>query len=163
MYDPSKRYGFTNITDEPFTFSWNSNPITVKPGNEVELPEHMAILATHKLVDQIMQKEIHEEEKKMKVELRDPLYRSPRGTSMGVPMARKPYEDKIIRELKVDEQSPEIKILRAQAKDQLLNDLTGGQKSAEPINGAVLAQNIAEITGNPTEFADLSKKTSKKK
>lgn len=153
MYDPRKRYGFKNITDEPFTFQWNSNPITVKPGTEIELPEHMAILATHKLVDQIMGKIAHEDTVRLREKTGDFTSRSPLGASLGIPQARKVWEDKIIRELKVDERSPEIQVIRAQMKEQIVADLTESQKPPEPIE-AVLG-GIAQM-GNPTAPAEFS-------
>lgn len=158
MYDPRKRYGFKNITDEDFTFTWNSNPITVKPGVEIELPEHMAILATHKIVDQVMGKIAHEDTERLRKEMKDPYARSPLGIAMGVPTARKPFEDKVLRELKVDEQSPQIQILRAQTKEQIVNDLTNAQKPPEPLSAAL--GGLAQM-GNPTapaEFSELPRK-----
>lgn len=158
MYDPTKRYGFKNISNETFTFTWDRNPITVQPGQEVELPEHLAILATHKLVDKVMQDEIHAEEKKVRAETKDPYWKNPKGISMAVPHARKIYEDKIIRLLKVDEQSPQIQILRAQAKEQILNDLSNGQKAPAPLEAVI--GSIAQ-SGNPTapaEFAEIPKR-----
>lgn len=158
MYDPRKRYGFKNITEEPFTFSWNGNPITVQPGMEVELPEHMAILATHRQVDQIMGKLAHEDTERLRKEMRDHTARSPLGIAMGVPSARKVYEDKIIRELKVDEQSPQFQVIRAQARDQIINDLTNAQKPPEPIESAI--SGLAQM-GNPEapkEFSEIPHK-----
>lgn len=158
MYDPLKRYGFKNITEEPFTFTWNSNPITVKPGVEIELPEHLAITATHKLVDQIMNKIAHEDTERLRKELKDHAARSPLGIAVGVPSARKPWEDKVLRELKLDEQSPEIQVLRAQTKDRIINDITNSQKASEPIE-SVLGSIVSKGDGSlPKEFADIGSK-----
>lgn len=157
VYDPSKRYGFKNITSEPFTFSWGGNPITVKAGAEIEVPEHYAIVATTKLVDQIMQDEVREEEKKMRAELRDPYWRSPKGIAMGVPAARKPYEDKILRELAFDEENPQTQVMRSQIKEQIMNDMTNAQKPPASIDTVV--SGIAQF-GNPTapkEFSEIPK------
>lgn len=158
MYDPRKRYGFKNITDEVFTFSWNGNPVSVKPQTEIELPEYMAIMATHKLVDQVMGKLAQEDTERLRKEMKDHTARSPLGIAMGVPAARKVYEDKILRELKIDEQSPEIQVLRAQIKDQITNDIANGQKPPEPIESAI--SGLAQM-GNPTapaEFSEIPKK-----
>ncbi len=155
MYDPRKRYGFKNITEKDFTFTWNSNPVTVKPGVEVELPEHMAILATHKLVDEIMSKLAQEDTERLRKETKEHTARSPLGIAMGIPHARKVWEDKIIRELTVDERSPEIQVLRAQIKEQLVSDLTNAQKPPEPIETAL--GGLAQM-GNPTapkEFSEI--------
>ena len=157
IYNPAKRYGVKNITDTDFTFTWNGNPITIKVGQEIELPEHMAILATTKMVDQVMHAEADEETARMRKELRDPYWRSPKGISAGIPMARKPYEDRVIRELSIDEKSPQYQVLRAEVKEQLLGDLKRGQEPAAPIDGVVAG--IAQF-GNPTapkEFAEIPK------
>lgn len=156
VYDPTKRYGFKNITEKPFTFSWDNNPITVPPGEEIELPEYMAIMATHKQVDQIMSEIAFEDTVRLRKENKDYAARSPLGIAMGVPSARKPYEDKILRELKLDEKNPQVQILRAQIKEQLMTDLTNGQKPAAPIESVVAG--IAQF-GNPTapkEFSEIS-------
>lgn len=155
MYNPLKRYGFKNITDEAFTFSWNDNPITVPPGVEIELPEHLAITATHKLVDQIMQKEIHAEEEKMRRETRDAYWKSPRGISMAVPTARKPYESKVLRELQIDERSPQFQVLRSQIKEQILGDLANGQKAPDPLADLVAATIPMGSTSAPKEFSEI--------
>lgn len=158
IFDPSKRYGFKNITENPFTFTWGGNPITVKPGDEVELPEHYALLATKNLVDQIMQEEAHAEEQEMKVKKNDPYWRSPKGIAVGIPAARKPYEDKILRELKLNEESPQVQVMRAQIKEQLMADLTNGQQPPAPIESAL--GGIAQM-GNPTapkEFSEIPQK-----
>ena len=158
IYNPLLRYGVKNITDSEFTFSWNSNPITIKAGQEIELPEYLAILATTKMVDQIMQNEANDEVIKMRAKLHDPYWRSPKGIAIAVPAARKPYEDKIIRTLSVDEKSPQFQVLKAEVKDQILGDLKKGQEKAAPIETVV--SGIAQF-GNPTapkEFADVTKK-----
>ncbi len=118
----------------------------------------MAILATHKLVDQIMGKLAQEDTERLRKEMRDHTARSPLGIAMGVPSARKPYEDKILRELKIDEQSPQMQVLRAQVKDQIISDITNGQKPPEPIETAI--SGLAQM-GNPTapkEFSEIPKK-----
>lgn len=52
-----------------------------------------------------------------------PYYRSPKGSSLGVPAARKVWEDQIVRELQVDEESPEIQVMRAKIREEVLADL----------------------------------------
>lgn len=155
IYDPSKRYGFKNITDKPFTFSWGGHPITVKAGEEIEVPEHYALLATKKIVDQIMMEEVAEEEKKMRADLRDPFWRSPKGIAIGIPAARKVYEDKVIRELALDEENPQIQVMRAQIKEQILGDINNAQKPKAPVETVVA--NFVQ-SGKPTapaEFAEI--------
>lgn len=162
MYNPLKRYGFKNITDTPFHFHWNDpekkNPIIVKPGVEIELPEHLAITATHKLVDEIMGKLAQEDTERLRKETRDHTARSPLGSAMGVPAARKIWEDKILREISIDEQSPQAQVLRAQLRDGIMADISNSQKPPEPIESVI--GGIAQM-GNPTapkEFAEIGKK-----
>lgn len=126
IYDPTKRFSFKNITSEPFTFTWGKSPITVKPNETIELPHHLAVLATTQLVDQIMSQEIKEEEDKMKIETRNPYYRSQRGLSVGIPSARKPYEDKICKELTRTESKiteSQLGVIRTELTETLTRDL----------------------------------------
>ena len=128
IYDPTKRFSFTNITSEPFTFTWGKSPITVNAGEVIELPHHLAVLATTALVDKIMNQEIKEEEDKIKADTKNPYYRSPRGISLAVPSAREPYENKICRELSRNESKiseSQMGVLRTELKENLIKDLKG--------------------------------------
>ena len=145
MYNPLKRFAFTNITTEPFTFTWDKIPMTVKPSDTIELPHHLALHATKHLVDKIMIEGIKIEEDVMKKEKNDPYFRHPKGTSLGVPGARKVYEDKILRELAVDEESPQIAIMRMKIKEELMADMKSEPKSAKTIKIAM------------SEFAEIKK------
>ncbi len=159
IYDPTKRFAFTNIADKPFTFTWNKTPITVKAGEEIELPHHLAVLATTQLVDQIMQDDVKQEEEKMKVELRNPQYRSHRAMSAGIPAMRKPIEDKICRELKPNESKiteSQLGIIRAELKEKIMDDIKKSEPAA-PISGSVMAGIIANDV-KATEFQGVNKK-----
>ena len=102
VYNPLRRFAFTNITDDLFTFHWNGSPISVKAHETIELPHHLMVIAATKLVDKIMMQQSKEDE--IEGRKTDRFYR---GASMlGVPAARKVYEDQIVRELEVDEESP---------------------------------------------------------
>lgn len=147
VFDPSKRYAFTNITNEPFTFHWAKVPITIQAGDTKELPEHLALLATKNLVDKLMIGEVTVEEQKMRTKMKDPYWRSPKGTSLGVPAARKPYEDQILRELQLDEESPEVAIMRARIKEELMTDLSAEKSPA-----------ISRISVGKEEFAEIKSK-----
>lgn len=147
IYDPTKRFAFTNISDETFTFKWGGNPITVKPKETIELPHHLAVLATGKLVDHIMGSEARADELKMRAENKDPYWRSPKGIAMGVPEARRPYEEKILRELGPGEESPALQVMRAQIKEELQRDLS--QEKAKP---------ISSIKVGESEFAPIKTK-----
>ena len=126
IYDPTKRFAFTNITKEVFTFTWGKTPITVKPDETVELPHHLAVLATTQLVDIIMQKDIKEEEDRMKIETKNAYYRSPRASSLAVPAVREVWESKIVKELKPNESKlseSQRGVLRSELKDNLIKDM----------------------------------------
>lgn len=146
LYDPLKRFAFTNITAEPFTFSWDKIPMTVKPSETVELPHHLAVHATGQLVDKIMIEGIKVEEDAMKKEKNDPYFRHPKASSLGVPAARKVYEDKIIRQLAVDEESPYVAQMRMRIKEELSRDM-----KAEP------AKAMSSMSPSVSEFAEISK------
>lgn len=147
IYDPSKRFAFTNITDKDFTFYWGGNPITVKPKDTVEMPHHLAVLATGKLVDQIMLGEARKDELTMRSANKDPYWRSPKGISVGVPAAREPYETKILRELSPDEENPQTAIMRAKMREELQRDLSG--ETAAP---------ISRMAVSPEQFAPIANK-----
>ncbi len=147
IYDPTRRFAFTNITKEDFTFTWDGQPITIKSGDTVELPHHLAVLATGRLVDDIMIGEINEATRKAKEV--NPAYLAPnQAGKLGVPGARKPYEDKILKELPRDTDSSQFKILQSQAVEALKADI---EKSTP-------AKKISKIDVNPEEFAGVKQK-----
>jgi hypothetical protein len=161
IYDPTKRFAFKNITKEDFTFYWNSTPITVKADEEVELPHHLAVLATRNLVDKIMMADIHEEEVKMKAETKNPYYRSPRGLTLGVPAMREPIEKKILRELTRSESKvteSQLGIIRSELKENLVKDLTAKNSTGAPSLGGIMDLPKGDGTeiSNATSFADLN-------
>lgn len=146
IYDPSKRFAFTNITDEDFTFRWADNPIKVKAGETVELPHHLAVIATTQLVDKIMIGEVHEEELKVRSETRNPSYRSPRGISLGVPAAREPYEKKILKELEPRSGTDsQFQIIRAQKAEEILRDLRAENSSTPPVLPASSLKDFEDV------------------
>lgn len=143
MFDPTLRFAFTNITGEDFVSAWNSSPITVKPGQTIEVKHHLAVKFTKELVDKIMIGEAKMDE--LKVDR--PYYQSPKGMSLGVPELRKVWEDKILRPLKANEESPEIQIMRSQLKEELERDMSRQEGvSEEPL---------------PTSIADFADVTNK--
>lgn len=146
VYDPSLRFAFTNITEEDFHSAWDSSPIIVKPGETIELPQYLAVKLTRELVDKIMigNAKLNEVEYYKKYPGTTPnSYRAP--SSLGIPEARKVWEDQICRQLAVDEESPQVQVMRAQIKAQLKEDL-----ARETANGPVAVPNSLE------EFADLT-------
>lgn len=165
VFNPLRRFAFTNITDDLFTFHWNSQPISVKAHDTIELPHHLMVIAAIKLVDKIMINNA----KKDEIEGRktDRFYRG--ANLMGVPEARKVYEDQIVRELAIDEESPQISVMKAQIRDQILHDIEVGAKKAAPVESVVASvklENFAEIKegGNQAieEFPSVKKSKGKK-
>lgn len=128
LFNPALRFAWTNITDEKFISHWNGEPITVEAHQTVELPHHLMVKFTKELVDKIMIGEAKLDE----LQKNQPYYRSPKGSSLGVPAARKVWEDQIVRQMEVDEESPEMQVLRAEVKDELLNDMNKEKSVGEP-------------------------------
>lgn len=148
LFNPLLRFAFTNITEEPFISAWDGNPITVSAGATVELTHHLAVKMTKELTDKIMigQAKLDALAKGLTGA------NTPRTGNLGVPAARKVWEDKICRELKVDEESPQVQILRAQIKSEMLADM-----KAEPSSGAPIMPSSIE------EFAELKQSPEPKK
>ena len=120
LYNPARRFAFTNITDEEFKSAWDGQPITVKPHQTIELPHHLMVKLTEELVNNlILGKAVVDE----KANSDKPYYRSNIRNSQFIPAMRKQYEDQIVRELAVDEESPEIQMMRLQIRDELKRDL----------------------------------------
>jgi len=150
LYNPALRFAFTNITKEDFSSTWNGSPLVVKPGQTIELPHHLAVKLTTELVDKIMIGAAKLDE----IAVNQPYYRSPKGGSLGVPSARKVWEDQILRELSVDEESPEIQVIRAEERAKLLSDLEQSNKPVEPV--------LSNVKLDITEFSELKDANSKK-
>jgi hypothetical protein len=145
LYNPSLRFAFTNITAKEFTSKWDGAPINVPAGATVELPHHLAEKLTNELVDLIMQGLAVMDDRGTMSEKQ--------GTSLGVPAMRQIWEDKIVRSLEMDEESPQLQILRSQIKAELEADLQDAQKAPA---------SVTEINFNPTEFADLNNEVKEK-
>lgn len=159
LYNPTLRFAFTNITSEDFTSYWGGQPIRIKAGQAVELPHHLAVKLTKELVDHILIGEAKLDEVnyyKVNQNAQANTYRSPKGLSLGVPAARKVWEDKICRQLAVDEESPEIQVLRAQMKEELM-----AQMNNETAKAPVAVPATVESGKLPEAFAELGKETSK--
>lgn len=139
LYNPLKRFAFTNITADVFESAWDGSPIIVQPGQTIELPHHLADKLTDDLVNRIMIGDAKLDE----VAKNQPYYRSPKGSSLGVPAARKVWEDQIVRELQVDEESPEIQVMRAKIREEVLADL-----KKEPAKTEITLPSM-------TEFAEI--------
>lgn len=155
LFNPALRFAFTNITDEDFTSYWGGQPIIVKAGQSVELSHHLAVKMTKEMVDKIMQGEAKLDEVnyyKNNPNTAPNVYRSPIGSMMGVPSARKVWEDKICRLMSQDEESPEIQVMRAEMRAELLAGMNKEPISKEPVH----------VPTSLSEFAELGKEEPKK-
>lgn len=159
LYTPGLRFAFTNITDEDFTSHWNKIPITVKPRETIELSDitplpgismghNLAVKMTSELVDKIMINNAKLDE----IAKNQPYYRSPQASSLGVPGARKIWEDQILREMGQEEESPAMKMMREQLKQELL-----GNVEMQPSKESVTSNISAGIMGGKMvgEFSDI--------
>ncbi len=140
VYNPALRFAFTNITEGDFVSAWNGSAVTIKPGQTVELPHHLAVKFTGELVDKIIMGNAKLDE----VTKAKEGYRSPIGMSLGVPTARKIWEDQILRELAVDEESPQVQVIRAQIREELERDLKV-EKTSEPVSVPTSLAEFAEL------------------
>lgn len=137
IYNAMLRYSFTNISEEPFTSHWDSQPITVKPNQTIELPQHLAIKFTNELIDKIMisdVKIVESEYYKNNPNALPNTYRAQ--SSLGVPAVREEWADKIMKELELDEESPQLQAMRIQIRAELQDDLNK-EVTKEPVDVAV--------------------------
>lgn len=155
LFNPSLRFAFTNITSEVFTSRWDGIPIVVEPGVTIEISNTtpipgaghaIAVKMTREMVDNIMIGDAKLDE----AQKNQPYYRSPRGSSLGVPAARKPFEDQILRELAPEEESPAIQIMRKQILEEIETGISQ-KPNAEPVHGPASVAEFADIaTSQPT-------------
>lgn len=150
LYNPGLRFAFTNITEEDFTSYWGGQPIVVKAGQSVELTHHLAVKLTKELVDKIMYGEATLDEVnyyKNNPNTAPNAYRSPKGSMVGVPAARKVWEDKVCHLMSQDEESPEVQVMRAELRAEILAGMNKEPVSAEPVR----------VPSSLNEFAELGK------
>lgn len=133
VYNPAQRYNVTNILDEDFTTYWNKLPVTIAKGKTISVPEYLADKMVDEMVDKIMLAQVKANEEayyKANPNTAPNNYRAP--NSMGVPAARKVWEDKIVEKLPMEEGSTEAQLLRLQIKEQLETDLKA-EASTDPV------------------------------
>jgi hypothetical protein len=140
IFDPLARFAFTNITEEDFVTAWNGSPVTIKPGMTIEVGHSQAQNFTKQLVDKI----IIGNAKLDELAKDKPYYVSPTATHLGIPAMRKVWEDKIVHQMKADEESPKTQLMRAQIKAELLADMSREPSGGSPVLPASLG-----------DFADL--------
>ena len=154
IYHPMKKYAWTNITDEEFVSYFNGARITIKPGQTVKLNQHLADKLTNELVDKIMITNAKADENKYykkNPNTRPNDYRA--ASSLGVPAARKVWEDQIVKELPADPDSPEMQIMREEMKIEILTQ-SKANPSTEPVKVPVSA--IGQFSQDSLkEFADF--------
>lgn len=153
LFNPTLRFAFTNITGDVFTSAWGGSPIVVQPGETIELPHHLANKLTDELVDKIIQGEAKLDEVtyyKNNPGAAPNSYRSPKGMNLGVPAARRVFEDQIVRQMDVDEEAPEMQVFRAKIREELMADLST-ETSREPV----------KVPTSLDDFAELGKETPK--
>lgn len=157
IYDPSKRFQFTNIGTNEFTFEWGGVPIHVAAGEKIELPHYLAVLATKRLVDNIMIAEIKEKELKIREETKNPSYHA-RTSSLAVPAARKPYEDKILKELEPKQgNDAQLNVTRAKIAEELARDMKRENSPRIEAISQVMPVNASQIASNDLgEFSDIN-------
>ena len=144
MFDPTKRYAFTNITDENFQFGWNGVTIDVAPKETIELPQYLAYQATNKIIDQIIMSKSKRDLDKIRET--NPGFLTPPGAGMmGVPAYRLTFEDMVVRELP-PKVGAEAKLDIIRAKEQVMSDIKRSSEEVKPIETIKVAQ---------TEFAEL--------
>ncbi len=144
IYDPRKRFAFTNITEEPLVSAYDGQSITIQPHQTVELKHHLAIKLTGELVDKIMIGNVKMDE----VQKNQPYYRSPQGSSLGVPSARKVWEDQILVELSAEDNSAQSEIDKAVIKEELKRDLSA-ETSTSPAVGPTSTAEFADALAKP--------------
>ena len=114
VYQPGRRFAFTNDSDKEFKSYWDRIPVVVKPHETIELSDStpfpgsgmghcLAVKFATELVDRIMQ------EDKVKAGL------------MAVPDARKPYEDRVLKPLG-DEDGNTAQMLARMKAQEILAD-----------------------------------------
>lgn len=148
VYNPLRRFSFTNISDEDFYIVWGKARVKVAPKETVELPHHLAVKSTTELVDKIMIGEQYAKLEKIRETRPDYLY--PPGAGMlGVPAARKPYEDKILKELPMkDDTATKLQVLRM--KEEIESDIKrSSQPSPEVETIKVSEEAFAELKERP--------------
>lgn len=150
IYNPLLKFAFTNITEEEFVSAWGGEPIKIPAGQTVELPHHLAAKLTKELVDKIMignaklqEMEFYKNNPNVQIN----SYRAP--SSLGVPAARKVWEDQIVHLMAPDEESPQVQLMRIKIKEELMRDLQAEPSSGSPLDSA--PKNLADFADLQTE------------
>lgn len=156
IFNNAQRFAVTNILEEDFTSQWGGNPFTIAKGKTVSLPMYLANKVVDEMVDKIMITAIKTNETeyyKNNPNTAPNLYRAP--SSLGVPAARKIWEDKIVKPLAIEEGTTESQLLRMQIKEELENDMNK-EISRDPVPVPMSA--VGSFSSDSMkEFAELGK------
>lgn len=142
LYDNTQRYRFTNIDDEMFTGMWNGRIfVRLLPGESATLPEVYAVTFSKELATRVMLKE---EKAKYIPTQNAPTWEESQKSRVGIPMARDPYEKRIVQKMEVGEETPEIEAMRSQMREQLLADMSA-QVSTDAPSGPKAAADLSLV------------------
>lgn len=133
MYNPAIRFAFTNVLSEDFVSFWNSRRYSVKPHQTVKLQHHLAVKFTKELVDRLM---VQDKKEKM----------------MGVPNARKEYEDKVLTLMPQTEDDMELQVIKDNFADEVRRD-TEKQVGVREEELAFPALNVDDLS--PKNFGQI--------
>ncbi len=164
IYNPLLKFAFTNITEEEFVSAWGGEPIKIPAGQSVELTHHLAAKLTKELVDKIMIGNAKLDEVtfyKNNPGVQINTYRA--NSSLGVPAARKVWEDQICHLMAPDEESPQTQLMRIKIKEELMRDLQAEPASGSPLDLAPTSiGEFADLNGNHQENVEKAPMTLKK-
>lgn len=155
VFDPLLRFAFTNVSSEDFKSFWNGRPVTVKAGDTVKLTHHLAVKFLKELVDQIIIGEAKLDETNFYKNNPNALvntYRSKKGLDLGIPAKRKEWEDKIIKQLPMEQDALQLEIMRSEFIETLSNDLKK-EPSKEPVS--VPSASLSGGDKMPEVFAEI--------
>lgn len=159
VYKVGQRFSFTNISKEIFKSKWAGKSISVNPGESILLSDTtpfpgagmghcLAVKLTTELTNLIMMGEVKAEESKMKT----PYARSPKGALLGVPEARKPYEDKILKDLGAESDEIKLEYLVTEKINEIKND--GSKKEGVSYQNKVSQKPFAAMDSITKEQMD---------
>jgi len=128
LFDNTQRYRFTNIDDEPFVGMWDGREfVNVPAGASVTLPEAQAITYAKELCTRVMFKE---EKEKFVPNMREASWEESQKSRVGIPLARDPYEKRILQKLETGDETPELQAMRSEMREELMRDLSAKVETA---------------------------------
>ena len=147
LYDQTRRYKFNNIGDEEYVGMWNSKVfVTVPPGESVTLPEAQAITFAKDLCTRVMLKE---EKARFVPNMYEPTWEMSQRSRAGIPLARDPYEKRILQAIEEGQETPELQALRSQIREEVMADLTA-TVSTEPPRGPSSVSDLSLVKDKRT-------------